>query len=155
MPLIRVARDKRGLDTLYLLHPKPDMRGETRLRVIYFCTAPQGLTFGRRCLDAERQRALERQYPEIRFDWAALLQELEQRRLPPPPESVVRRHAARAPGPKTERRPSSSDIPAAVSRGRKRERTGAGVVTVPPPLATGGGLPEPTRPSVTSAPIIK
>ena len=137
MPLIRLARDKRGLDTLYLLHHGSDGRGETRLRVIYFCTAPQGLTFGRQPLDPGTRRALEQRYPDVEFDWSALLQEVEQRRLPPQLEPQARRIRT---APKAERRPAASESPADKPSGgkRKRRRGGSGQSGAAP-LPGGGG----------------
>ena len=156
MPLIRLARDKRGLDTLYLMHPRPDARGETRLRVIYFCTSPQGLSFGRHCLDADRQRALQQQYPDLHFDWAALLQEIEQRRLPPPTELPIRRHATRAPAPKADRRPPPSELAADGTQRRKRRRTGGGAMTrVAADLSPGQVVAPGQPPASPSAPIIE
>ena len=119
MPLIRLARDKRGLDTLYLLHHGSNGRGgEPRLRVIYFCAGPQGLLFGRQALDPLTQRALEQRYPDVAFDWPALLQEIEQRRLPPQVEPQARRMR---PAPKAERRPAASESPAEKPSGGQAE----------------------------------
>lgn len=132
MPLIRLARDKRGLDTLYLLHQRSDGRGGSRLRVLYFSAAPQGLAFGRPWLDASTQRALEHQYPDIAFDWPALLRELEQRRLPPAVEPQVRRTR---PTGKTDRRPPSSEVPAEASGAPKRKRRRSGAPAVPGPAS--------------------
>lgn len=123
MPLIRLARDKRGLDTLYLLHHRQDGRGEARLRVIYFCAAPQGLEFGRQALDPHTQRALEQRYPDVAFDWAALLKEIEQRRLPPQAEVPIRRPR---PAAKAERRPAASETPIERTAGSKRKRRRGG-----------------------------
>ena len=94
MPLIRLARDKRGIDTLYLLHHGSDGRGETRLRVIYFYAGPQGLLFGRRALDPLTQRALEQRYPDVVFDWPAAGESApsataERRRASPPAAQAV------------------------------------------------------------------
>ena len=127
MPLIRLARDKRGLDTLYLLHQRPDGRGETRLRVLYFCAMPQGQSFGRGPLDPLTQRALEQRYPDVAFDWVALLKEVEQRRLPPPIEPQARR--GRPPA-RAERRPAASepvaDKPSGAGKRKRRRGQGAG-----------------------------
>ena len=128
MPLIRLARDKRGLDTLYLLHPRTDTRGDTRLRVLYFSASPQGATFGRSWLDADTQRALERQYPDVDFDWPALLKELDQRRLPPAIEPQIRRPKAL---PKADRRPPSSEVPVEKGGASKRKRRRSAVPAIP------------------------
>ncbi len=126
MPLIRLARDKRGLDTLYLLHHRPDGRGEPRLRVIYFCAAPQGLDFGRQALDADTQRALQQRYPDVAFDWPALLKDIEQRRLPPQVEPQARRPR---PAAKAERHPPASEVPAVKPSTGKRKRRRGGQVS--------------------------
>ena len=97
--------------------------GEPRLRVIYFCAGPQGLLFGRQALDPLTQRALEQRYPDVTFDWPALLQEIEQRRLPPQVEPQARRMR---PAPKAERRPPASESPADKPSGAKRKRRRGG-----------------------------
>lgn len=140
MPLIRLARDKRGLDTFYLLHQRSDAGG-ARLRVLYFSSAPQGLSFGRSWLDADTQRALERQHPDVQFGWPALLRELEQRRLPVATEPQVRRSR---PPVKAERRPPASDSAAdRTSPAKRKRRRGSGPNAASPdrvgnePAATG------------------
>ena len=135
MPLIRLARDKRGLDTFYLLHHRSDGRGGTRLRVLYFSAAPQGLSFGRAWLDPATQRTLERQHPDVDFDWPALLRELEQRRLPVVVEAQARRTR---PAAKAERRPPASEVPVdrAATPKRKRRR-GSGSPGSPSGAPTG------------------
>jgi hypothetical protein len=148
VPLIRLARDKRGLDTLYLLHHRQDGRGEARLRVIYFCAAPQGLDFGRQALDPQTQHALEQRYPDVAFDWAGLLKEIEQRRLPPQLEAPIRRPR---PAPKAERRPAASETPIErpASGKRKRRRGGQGQSGAPAAVQGGGTevVPMPLPPS--------
>lgn len=137
MPLIRLARDKRGLDTLYLLQHRPDGRGEPRLRVIYFCAAPQGLAFGRQALDPLTQRALEQRYPDVSFDWPALLTEIEQRRLPPQAEVPMRR--ARA-APKADRRSGASEAPVErASPGKRKRRRGGTAGSHAPVVAAPDG----------------
>lgn len=145
MPLIRLARDKRGLDTLYLLHHRPDGRGDARLRVIYFCAAPQGLDFGRQALDAGTQQALQRRYPDVVFDWPALLKDIEQRRLPPQVEPQARRLR---PAGKAERRPPASETPAdRPSTGkRKRRRGGQASSSVDGPASPVDVTPMPSLP---------
>lgn len=149
MPLIRLARDKRGIDTLYLLHQRRDGRGEPRLRVLYFCAMPQGPHFGRAPLDAGTQRLLERRYPDIDFDWPALLRELEQRRLPPPAVDV---HTRRVRPVKADRRLPASDVPVEkpAERGpsakRRRRRGGS---STPPSGSPAHGDVSPMPPAAT------
>ena len=145
MPLIRLARDKRGIDTLYLLHQRRDGRGEPRLRVLYFCAMPQGAQFGRPPLDPITQRLLERRYPDIEFDWPALLREVEQRRLPPP---TVDLHARRGRPVKAERRPPASDVPVekpaergTATKRRRRRGTGSAPTGAPVPADAAAGSP--------------
>jgi len=148
VPLIRLARDKRGIDTLYLLHQRRDGRGDARLRVLYFCAMPQGTQFGRPPLDATTQCLLEQRYPDIEFDWAALLREIEQRRLPPPGAELQTR---RPRPPKADRRPSTSDVAVetSVDKGpsarRRRRRSGGGApdASMPRGSAPNGATPTP------------
>ena len=154
MPLIRLARDKRGLDTLYLLHHRPDGRGESRLRVIYFCAAPQGLAFGRQALDPLTQRGLEQRYPDVAFDWPALLKEVEQRRLPPQVEPQARRPR---PAGKTDRRAPASETPnerPAASK-RKRRRGAQGQSSSAAGGSTGAAAESSLSPAPAQPPIIE
>ena len=162
MPLIRLARDKRGLDTLYLLHQRRDARGEPRLRVLYFCAMPQGLQFGRPPLDESAQQLLERRYPDVEFDWPALQKDIEQRRLPAPALDPQVRRARPA---KTERRPAASEVaaekPAEKSGAGKRRRRRGGQAAAGPGggVTSSGGAPasdgitQPAAPQ--AAPIIE
>lgn len=154
MPLIRLARDKRGLDTLYLLHHRPDGRGDTRLRVIYLCAAPQGLDFGRQALDPVTQRALEQRYPDVVFDWIALLKEVEQRRLPPQVEPQARRTR---PAPKAEHRLPPSETPVEKPSGvkRKRRRGGSGQASPSGNGSSGPGDTASVSPPMAAPPIIE
>jgi hypothetical protein len=143
-----LARDKRGLDTIYLLQHRPDGRGEPRLRVIYFCAAPQGLDFGRQALDADTQRALQRRYPDVVFDWPALLKEIEQRRLPPQVEPQTRRPR---PVVKADRRPQASERQAEKPSSGKRKRRRGGQAS----SGAGGAAGSPAVGTTPSPPIIE
>lgn len=77
MPIVRLSRDKRGLDTLYLIDTRPDERRSGGARVLYFWTAPPGLRVGRGALDESRQRELERMHPDLTFDWPELVKAAE------------------------------------------------------------------------------
>jgi hypothetical protein len=73
LPIVRLSRDKRGLDTIYLIDTSAEGGRRTGgARVLYFWTAPPGLRVGRSALDESTQRALERAHPEMAFDWPAL-----------------------------------------------------------------------------------
>jgi hypothetical protein len=74
LPILRLARDKRGIDTVYLLDNGTDGRRGGGLRVLYFWTAPTGLRVD--ALDLSRQRQLQRAFPDVVFDWPALLASL-------------------------------------------------------------------------------
>lgn len=78
MPIVRFSRDKRGLDTIYLIDTAPEAGRRTGgARVLYFWTAPPGLRVGRTALDESAQRALQRAHPDVAFDWPALLKAVE------------------------------------------------------------------------------
>lgn len=78
MPIVRFSRDKRGLDTIYLIDTASEGGRRTGgARVLYFWTAPPGLRVGRSALDDSAQRALQRAHPDIPFDWPALLKAVE------------------------------------------------------------------------------
>jgi hypothetical protein len=74
LPLVRLSRDKRGFDTIYLLDAGSGRQG--KLRVLYFWTAPTGIRVGRDALDDVRRQQLERAFPQVPFDWPALLASL-------------------------------------------------------------------------------
>jgi len=97
LPIVRLSRDKRGNDTVYLIEVATDGRKPGRTRVLYFWTAPPGLRVGRDAFDADRRRAIEAAHPDVQFDWDDLLTSLEQaRQQAPPPGALTRRESWRA-----------------------------------------------------------
>ncbi|MEP7304247.1 MAG: hypothetical protein ABJA98_01895 [Acidobacteriota bacterium] len=94
MPFLRIVRDKRGYEYFSLVHQTSGRRGKVRQQVLYWFRTPPNIKVGRQPLDEEVMRALERQNPDVRFDWEAL------RDTPPPLPSVEpwreRRRAERA-----------------------------------------------------------
>ncbi len=97
MPIVRLSRDKRGTDTVYLIDIATDGRKAGRSRVLYFWTAPPGLRVGRDVFDAERRRAIESAHPSIDFAWDDLLRSLElARQQAPAPGALPRREAWRS-----------------------------------------------------------
>ena len=72
MPFLRVIRDKRGYETTYLMHWYREGNRQ-RSKILYVFRSPGGVRVGRNPLEPEVLRQLERQHPEIQFDWKAVL----------------------------------------------------------------------------------
>jgi len=76
-------------------------------RILYWFRTPPGIRVGRAALDDETRRLLERQHPDIAFDWRHLLADIAptgslapRPRTGPPPgaeDAGVRRRRERAP----------------------------------------------------------
>jgi hypothetical protein len=73
VPFLRVLRDKRGYETTYVVHWFRDGNRQ-RSKVLYAFRSPPGVRVGRAALDPLVLRELEARYPEIDFDWRALLE---------------------------------------------------------------------------------
>ena len=101
MPFVRYARDRRGYETLYVMHAF-DADGRGRPRVLYACRTVPYARVGRAPIDESVQRRIETAYPNIGFEWPRLLKEA----------------AASAPRPE---RPDPRNEPRK-GRGRERER---------------------------------
>ena len=72
MPFLRVIRDKRGYETTYLMHwYREGMR--QRSRILYVFRSPGGVRVGRESLEPAILRDIEANYPDIAFDWKAVL----------------------------------------------------------------------------------
>ncbi len=74
---LRVTRDKRGYEHIYLL-ADGRRRGRADSRLVYWCRMPGGLRVGREPFDAETREALERVNPDLVFDWPSLTKTLAQ-----------------------------------------------------------------------------
>ena len=74
---LRVTRDKRGYEHIYLV-ADGRRRGRTESRLVYWCRMPGGLRVGREPFDAETREALERGNPDLAFDWPSLTKSLTQ-----------------------------------------------------------------------------
>jgi len=73
MAFFRFNRDKRGYEHFYLVQSSANRRGKVRSRVLYWFRTPPGVRVGREPFDEGVRRALEAQYPDISFDWPAIL----------------------------------------------------------------------------------
>jgi hypothetical protein len=74
---LRVTRDKRGYEHIYLIADSR-RRGRADSRLVYWCRMPGGLRVGREPFDADTRDALERGNPDLMFDWPALTKTLSQ-----------------------------------------------------------------------------
>ena len=74
---LRVTRDKRGYEHIYLI-ADGRRRGRAESRLVYWCRMPGGLRVGREPFDAETREALERGNPDLAFDWPSLTKSLGQ-----------------------------------------------------------------------------
>ena len=72
MPFLRVIRDKRGYETTYLMHWYREGTRQ-RSRILYIFRSPGGVRVGRESLEPEILRDIEANYPDIAFDWKAVL----------------------------------------------------------------------------------
>ena len=72
MPFLKFSRDRRGYEHFYVVEAVSGRRGKTRERVLYWFRTPPNVKVGREPFDDHVMRALEAQYPGMRFDWAAL-----------------------------------------------------------------------------------
>ncbi len=82
MPFVRVSRDKRGYETIYLVHTSQRRGRPPATRVLYAFRTPPGIRVGREPFDAEVRRAVEAQNPGVEFDWPRLSN------IPAPPPDV-------------------------------------------------------------------
>ena len=74
---LRVTRDKRGYEHIYLI-ADGRRRGRAESRLVYWCRMPGGLRVGREPFDADTREALERGNPDLSFDWPSLTKSLGQ-----------------------------------------------------------------------------
>jgi hypothetical protein len=74
LAFLRFSRDKRGIESFALVHATTNRRGKVRPRVLYLFRTPPDIKVGREPFDPELRRALEKQYPEIAFDWRAIVE---------------------------------------------------------------------------------
>jgi len=69
----RFSRDKRGYEHFYLVEAVTNRKGKSRSRVLYWYRTPPNVKVGRAPFDDEVRRALEKQYPDVSFDWTKIV----------------------------------------------------------------------------------
>jgi hypothetical protein len=74
---LRVTRDKRGYEHIYLI-AEGRRRDRADGRLVYWCRLPGGMRVGREPFDADTRAALEQGNPDLAFDWPALTKSLNQ-----------------------------------------------------------------------------
>jgi hypothetical protein len=72
VPFVRVSRDKRGYETIYLVHTAQRRGRAGATRVLYAFRTPPGVKVGRDPFDPEVRRRIEAQNPGVDFDWPRL-----------------------------------------------------------------------------------
>ena len=85
MPFLRFARVRRGYVSTFLMHTFGSGR-QARSQLLYWFRSPPSVQVGRPAIDAEAIAAIESAYPDIEFDWGALLSQ-----RPPPPDAEKER----------------------------------------------------------------
>jgi hypothetical protein len=73
MAFLRFTRDKRGYEYFYLVHSS-QRRGRSTSRVLYWFRTPPNVKVGREPFDEHIRRELEKQYPDVDFDWRKILE---------------------------------------------------------------------------------
>jgi hypothetical protein len=73
VPFLRVIRDKRGYETTYLMHWYRE-GSRQRSRILYVFRTPGGVRVGREPLEPDILRRIEHEYPDIDFDWQAVVE---------------------------------------------------------------------------------
>ena len=79
MAFLRYVRDHRGNENTYLVHTFRRF-GKTRPEVLYWFRTPPHLQIGREALDDGTMKAIQENFPYVKFDWEKILE-----RQPPQP----------------------------------------------------------------------
>jgi hypothetical protein len=107
VPFVRISRDKRGYEHIYLIDASTRGGRPSRARVLYWFRTPAGVKVGREPFDEGVRRALEEQNPHLVFDWKAIVS------TPPPPEPEPWRERRRLERlAKQARQAASDEVPA-------------------------------------------
>jgi hypothetical protein len=121
---LRVTRDKRGYEHIYLV-ADGRRRGRADSRLVYWCRMPGGLRVGREPFDAETRAALEHGNPDLVFDWPSLTKSLSQSLAAARWAARQERPGAGAPPAKGARRgPARGDARPGDSRGPRQGSSG-------------------------------
>ena len=78
MPFLRYVRDRRGNENTYLVHTFRRF-GKTRPEVLYWFRTPPHVQVGRDPLDDRTMKAIQDNFPYVKFDWPKIFE-----KKPPP-----------------------------------------------------------------------
>lgn len=138
MPFVRYARDRRGYETLYVMHAfdggSPGNTGTSRnarVRVLYACRTVPYAKVGRMTIDESVQRRIETAYPSLTFEWTRLLKEAAQ--SAPRPERTDPRQEQRKARGKKKREPQEPQQVRQVRQVREVREVRPPVAEVPTP----------------------
>lgn len=125
MPFLRVIRDKRGYETTYLMHWYREGNRQ-QSRILYTFRTPSGVRVGRAPLEPDVLRQLEREHPDIDFDWQVVLDNQQVVDSNPEPRNQRR--------PRRRRDEERDSPPAAAAPAEKLARAEAPAQPAAPPL---------------------
>jgi hypothetical protein len=74
LAFFRFSRDNRGYEHFSLVQPMTNRRGKVRQRVLYWFRTPPNVRVGREPFDEAVRRQLEKQNPDVTFDWPGILE---------------------------------------------------------------------------------
>ena len=114
MPFLRYVRDHRGNENTYLVHTFRRF-GKTHPEVLYWFRTPPDVQIGREALDDETMKAVQENFPYVRFDWPKILE-----RKPPQSNSKTDDNS---------RPPRRQKIRAESKRGRRKKTTEKGTLS--------------------------
>jgi hypothetical protein len=72
VPFVRVSRDKRGYQQVYLMDTLVRRGRPVKPLLLYWYRTPPGIRVGRDPFDPDSRRAIEAQNPGVVFDWEKL-----------------------------------------------------------------------------------
>jgi hypothetical protein len=116
VPFVRVLRDKRGYESTYLIHWFRDAQ-PPRSSILYVFRTPGGTSAGLNALELGRRQEIEEAYPEIDFQWKALVKNQQVVEVAPELKWLTKRRRTKAATPESDTKPA---VPSALE-GKNQE----------------------------------
>ncbi len=109
MPFLRYVRDHRGNENTYLVHTFRRF-GKTHPEVLYWFRTPPHLQYGREALDDGTMKAIQENFPYVKFDWPKILERKQpQSNAKPDDDSRPPRRQKQRTDPKRSRRKRTAE----------------------------------------------